>query len=157
MLILRVICFIFQHLAAVYQTDFSVTNRLLSPYNNGGSGLPHHQPSVTISYRDDGSCGQHPSTMPGWQTVLPNEQGGLPSKHYSAWRAPPVPNTSLQTQGGASAYPSVGYGGPASASSYTQAPDSSTAGLSVKEKSSSGIGTTLSDGDKLGKYIAIES
>lgn len=140
---------VFRHLDAAYQTDFSVTNRLLSPYNNG-SGLPHHQPSVTISYRNDGSCGQQPSCsqMPGWQSMLPNDQGGVSAKHYSSWRSSAVvPNTNLPQ--GPACYPAVGYGG-AGPSSYhpTHSPDSST-GLTGKENTA--IGTPLSDGDKLGK------
>jgi hypothetical protein len=95
--------YMFQHLHTVFRTDFSVTNRLLSPYNNGGtSSLSHHQPSVTISYHDDGSCShQPPSQMPSWQSMLPNDQGGVPAKQY-LWRN--APDNSGVPQGSAASY-----------------------------------------------------
>ena len=88
--------------------------------------------------------------MPGWQSMLPNDQGGVTSKHYPQWRNPAggVPNSNLPHES-ACYHQTVGYGATASASyNPTETPDSST-GMGGKENS--GIGAPLTEGDKLGK------
>lgn len=152
---------------AAYQTDFSVTNRLLLPFN--GNLAPVHLPSITLSYRNGagGSFQQNHavgpvSSLPGWQSLLPNDQGGISAKNYAqpGWRN--VPNASL-SQGGQppTIYQPVGYGG---SSSYhpthpTQSPDSSTSvitfgGKDYKENSEPG--TSLTSGDKDGKLFRVK-
>ena len=77
------------------QTDFSVTNRLLP--------LTHHSntQAVEVSNRKD----LHVPPTPGWQYMLPNDQGTIPHKltHYPTWQSA-VPNTSLPVLSSAAQY-----------------------------------------------------
>ncbi len=152
-----------------YQTDFSVTNRLLTPYNGSPSSMPaHHVPSATISYRNGESSYQpqsYISSMPGWQNLLPNDQGGL-SRSYqqSGWRGAAVPNINIATATPGSGYlaaagysgsgaGATGSGGQSSSCHPTQSPDSSTGGsMSFKDKENPGSTSSLSNGDKCGKF-----
>ena len=154
-------------LVAVYQTDFSVTNRLLPPYNNTGtSSLP--VPSVTISYRNGGSFQSgHPSGMPGWHSMIHTDQESISPKNYPqvGWRGPTAGPNLLPHISQGSVYPTVGYGGgegPAPPSYPDQSPDSSTGLVSFSPKGDkentmshhAGVpGPSLSSGDKLGMDI----
>lgn len=64
------------------QKDFSVTNRLLSPYNEGKEFSKSSHPDV------------YPTCYPhGWQYLLPTDQGSV-SAPRSGWQGI-VPNTSI--------------------------------------------------------------
>lgn len=171
---------------AAYQTDFSVTNRLLPPYNsNSASNLQTNVPSVTIAYRNGGGGGgggpyhqqpqqnQHSSvsSLPSWQSLLPNDQGGLPTRSYQCsaganWRNG-VPNTSLPqpcsvVQG--PMYPSVGYNPSTSylPTIHDPVPDSSTGGSSqfgdkTGKENSLNNGGGLTNGERSGVWIYVSS
>lgn len=152
----------------VYRTDFSVTNRLLTPYNSNvvNNNLPAHVPSVTISYRNGGDGYHQPgagpsssSSLPGWQSLLPNDQGGLSAKSYnhksyshSSWRNS-VPNAHLSPQRASSSMYHQSYGANSGAST-SYSPDSSTGMLSFSTKDAkdgaSGSGDGLSNGERSG-------
>lgn len=120
---------------AAYQTDFSVTNRLLPPaYSRNGSSSSSSSSSSlqaatgALPYRAGTSYSpKRISSIPGWQNLLPTDQGGIPSKCYQqpGWRTS-VPNVSLPQD---TTYQSVGYGASGSAYHSSHSPDSSTGAM----------------------------
>ena len=114
---------------------------------------------VTLPYRNSSYSQSHAGTVssiPGWQNLLPTDQGAIPSKGYQhpRWRNA-VPNVKLlQEQHGAPYY--------GSASSYhhpTQSPDSSTGVTSFPTTKDmqeiSGKGNSVIHGDKNGNNYCL--